>query len=207
MALQKGDIVWVKGEYSSKNEKGIQNFNHPGIVIQNDLGNNYSDTTIVCLGTSTIKNTNQKTHFIVEPKDQLLYTTMFMTEQIYTVNTSILTYRGKLNSEEFKALNNALCISLDLGDALSFFKNRPINYTEKEKDIYISNKGMYDELNYINSLLSNFSGIDSVDENELVDKYIEKQFSTLYNRENKTKQDIYKMIWYLNRMLKSPKLK
>lgn len=205
MAFQKGDIVWIKGQGGKRSSDGVQDFDHPGIVIQNDIGNEYGQTVIVCLGTSVIKNESQKTHFIIE-SDCLQYKTMFMTEQIYTCNTRYITYLGKLNFDQYRTLNNALCVSLDLGKALEYFKNKPIENQER-KEMYIPNTGMYNELNYINSLIDNFSGIDSIDTNELVDTYIKKQLNVLYEKKDKTKEDIRKIIWYLNRMLKSPKLK
>ena len=64
--VKRGEIYWVDfGDTLGSEVSGI----HPGLIVQNDDGNNYSPTTIVVALTSQ-KKPNLPTHVILE-KDTL----------------------------------------------------------------------------------------------------------------------------------------
>lgn len=109
MEYKRGDVVWCNIENSEGSE---QDGTRPAVIIQNDMGNKFSPTVIVALGTSKCKKTNLPTHFFVSRNNVEF---MLMTEQIRTVSKHRLSNKiGELENYELKKLNRALNISLDL---------------------------------------------------------------------------------------------
>lgn len=93
-----------------------QNGYRPVVVIQNDVGNRHSPTTIVAAISTQIKSKAKlPTHFHVSPTCGLLQPSMIMLEQIRTIDKSRLDkYIGKLSPAEIIGLNHALAISIGL---------------------------------------------------------------------------------------------
>lgn len=88
-------------------QKGLR----PAVVIQNDIGNKFSTTTIVAFLTSKRKK-NMPTHVQVRcsglPKKSIV-----MLEQIRTISvTRLKNYFGTLNFYDMKRIDRALKISL-----------------------------------------------------------------------------------------------
>lgn len=93
-----------------------QNGYRPVVIIQNDMGNKHSPTTIVA-AISTQMKTKAKlpTHYHLKQNNGLVQPSMVMLEQIRTIDKTRLTqYIGKLSDEEIKGLNHALAISIGL---------------------------------------------------------------------------------------------
>lgn len=86
----------------------------PVIVIQNDTGNHFSPTTIVCTITS-VKKKDLPTHVYVFNSGGLRKHSTILCEQIFTVNKSdLIQYIGTITN---KHILNRLdsCVRLSLG--------------------------------------------------------------------------------------------
>lgn len=91
-----------------------QNGYRPVVIIQNDVGNRHSPTTIVAaISTKINTKANLPTHFHVSPACGLAQPSIIMLEQIRTIDKARLEkYIGKLSSSDMKGLNHALAISI-----------------------------------------------------------------------------------------------
>lgn len=101
--------IWLAdlGERSGN----IQSGKRPVIVLQNDIGNKYSPTTIVVPLTSQIKNL-LPVHCDVGVECGLKKTSTSLMEQITTINQSQLIKRiGALDVEGYKAIKSAIVAS------------------------------------------------------------------------------------------------
>lgn len=89
----------------------IQSGKRPVIVLQNDVGNKYSPTTIVVPLTSQIKNL-LPVHCDVGVECGLKKTSTSLMEQITTINQSQLIKKiGALDVEGYKAIKSAIVAS------------------------------------------------------------------------------------------------
>lgn len=88
----------------------------PVLIVQNDIGNKYSPTTIVAAITSQSKNPIP-THVAIprNKENGLKVDSVIMLEQIRTIDKSRIKDRiGRLRSEEFKLVINAFKTSLSI---------------------------------------------------------------------------------------------
>ena len=112
--------TYLRGElYYADLGTGIgseQNGYRPVVIIQNDVGNRHSPTTIVATISTQIKTkANLPTHYYLKPGSGLVQPSMVMLEQIRTVDkTRLVQYIGKLSDGEIKGLNHALAVSIGL---------------------------------------------------------------------------------------------
>lgn len=84
-SIRKGDVLLVDFK---KNEGSEQNGIRPAIVIQNDTGNSFAPTTIVCPLTSKQKGTDV-THVVLSPEDcGVLHPSIVLCEQIRVIDKS-----------------------------------------------------------------------------------------------------------------------
>lgn len=89
----------------------IQSGKRPVIILQNNIGNKYSPTTIVVPLTSQIKNL-LPVHCDVGVECGLKKTSTSLMEQITTINQSQLIKRiGALDVEGYKAIKSAIVAS------------------------------------------------------------------------------------------------
>lgn len=89
----------------------IQSGKRPVIVLQNDIGNKYSPTTIVVPLTSQIKNL-LPVHCDLGVECGLKKTSTSLMEQITTINQSQIIKRiGALDEEGYKAIKRAIVAS------------------------------------------------------------------------------------------------
>ncbi|MDE6952848.1 MAG: type II toxin-antitoxin system PemK/MazF family toxin [Erysipelotrichales bacterium] len=88
----------------------------PVLILQNDVGNYYSDTTIVASMTSFFRNKKHiPTHFVVTAREELRNDSIVLLEQIRTISKSRLIKKiGKLSIDEMNALNKCLFISVGI---------------------------------------------------------------------------------------------
>lgn len=87
----------------------------PVLIIQNEIGNKYSPTLIVCVLTSKVKKM-QVTHVHLDAKKNGLdRDSIALLEQIRTIDKNRLIGKvAEISSEDMKKVNNALKASLAL---------------------------------------------------------------------------------------------
>ena len=86
----------------------------PVLILQNDVGNKHSPTTIIAPITSIQKKTYLPTHVFmgadVLPKDSYI-----LLEHIRAIDkTRLRNFIGRIEAETIKKVNRAICISLDI---------------------------------------------------------------------------------------------
>ena len=107
--MERGEIYIARLKGSGSVQRGVR----PVVIIQNDVGNEHSTTTLVASITKQLKKVIQPTHVILEHHDNV--SGMILCEQLCTVNKSDLTKRvGHLSSSELKLIDQALCVSIGI---------------------------------------------------------------------------------------------
>lgn len=110
-ALTRGTVVFVKNERANGH---VMSGNHPAVIIQNDVGNKYSPTVIVCYLSSQLKRLDMKTHVLLQHYDNLKVSVV-QAEQIVTINKSdILSIVTKLRPEDVTRVDTAIRVSLGM---------------------------------------------------------------------------------------------
>jgi mRNA interferase MazF len=119
--VQRGDIVIFR-QNAEEAEGSEQRGTRPGLVIQNDVGNCYSGTTIVALMT---KATNQKpnipTHQFIKAdagcwNNTLTEDSIILFEQIKTIDKKrIIRLAGKITPSQMNECDEKLLISIGIG--------------------------------------------------------------------------------------------
>lgn len=109
--LTRGTVVFV----DNKHAKGhIMKGAHPAVIIQNNKGNKYSPTVIVCYLSSQLKRPDMKTHVLLQHYDNMK-TSMVQAEQIVTINKSdILSVVTELRREDLVRVDEAVRVSVGL---------------------------------------------------------------------------------------------
>ncbi len=111
--VARGDIIWVDfKDYYGNVQGGIR----PALVLQNNKGNRYSPTVILCTLTTKNKKLNQPTH-ILASKDEtgLPQDSVIQLENIQTVNKfQIIKFAGRLTNNLLQQVNSAIKVSLSL---------------------------------------------------------------------------------------------
>ncbi|MBZ4688335.1 MAG: mRNA interferase MazF [Clostridia bacterium] len=113
--VRRGDIFYA---YLNPVVGSEQGGTRPVLIIQNDIGNQYSPTTIVAAVTSQISKAKLPTH-VEMPKEKsgLEKDSVILTEQIRTIDKSRLKQKvASLDDEFMECVSNALEISLGLTD-------------------------------------------------------------------------------------------
>lgn len=86
----------------------------PVLVIQNDLGNKYSPTTIVA-PISTKKDCDLPTHILIKQFDKIRHNSIIMLEQIRTIDKSRLKgFICMLDDEQLEEVDQAIMTSLGI---------------------------------------------------------------------------------------------
>lgn len=113
MHVKRGDIYYAQLNPVVGSEQGGT---RPVLVIQNDIGNQYSPTTIVAAITSQINKAKLPTHVeISAEKSGLERDSVILGEQIRTIDKSRLKQKVAFLDEELMLqVNKALEISLGL---------------------------------------------------------------------------------------------
>ena len=100
MDIKFGDIIQVDFGVTTGS---IQGNIRPCAVVQNNMGNKFSPTTIVIPLTSEIKKINMPVHDILYKSEQngLKSGSLILGEQVRVIDKSMILYRlGTLNDEE-----------------------------------------------------------------------------------------------------------
>lgn len=107
----KGDIYYADlGTTIGSEQSGTR----PVIVVQNNIGNKYSPTTIVVPLTTMNKN-QQPTHYILDPSCNIPYYSVVLAEQIRVIDKKRLKNKiGFLNKNIMKEIDNTIKIALEL---------------------------------------------------------------------------------------------
>jgi len=114
MDVKRGEIFLVDLEPVKGSEQGLK---RPAVVIQNDIGNKYSPTTIVAPLTSKYEETNPaQVNLEADPETGLKKDSTVLLNQIRTISTEhrILKKIGKIPREKMQEINKAIKISLAL---------------------------------------------------------------------------------------------
>ncbi|BAF58919.1 MAG: type II toxin-antitoxin system PemK/MazF family toxin [Pelotomaculum sp.] len=115
MAVRRGDIYYADLSPVVGSEQGGT---RPVLIIQNDIGNQYSPTTIVAAITSQIDKPKLPTHVAMPASPGgLEKNSVILLEQIRTIDKSRLMEKvTALDSEMMARVNQAIEISLGLVD-------------------------------------------------------------------------------------------
>lgn len=113
MSIKRGEIYYAELNPVVGSEQGGT---RPVLVIQNDIGNQYSPTTIVAAITSQISKAKLPTHVEVKAKRSgLERDSVILTEQIRTIDKSRLKEKvAVLDAEVMLRVDEAIEISLGL---------------------------------------------------------------------------------------------
>ena len=114
--IKRGAIVFVKNPFQYDLNSHIMQGDHYAIVCQNDLGNTYSDSVIVCYVTSKIKRLDIKTNICLQFYEGLdSKPAMVKCSQIMTVDKDdILKVVDQLRPEDVIRFDQAIKTSLSL---------------------------------------------------------------------------------------------
>lgn len=95
-----GDVVQVDfGEQKGSVQGGVR----PAVIIQNNIGNKYSPTTIVIPLTSEMKRLNMPVHDVIRKSDRngLKKDSLVLGEQLRIIDKNRILYKlGELNEQE-----------------------------------------------------------------------------------------------------------
>ena len=109
--LTRGTVVFVK---NNQNNGHVLQGNHPAVIIQNDIGNKYSPTVIVCYLSSQLKRLELKTHVLLQHYDNMKVS-VAQAEQLATIDKSdIMSVVTKLRPEDLIRIDTAVRVSLGL---------------------------------------------------------------------------------------------
>lgn len=110
-AFIRGTVVFVDNKQDNGHVmKGV----HPAVIIQNNIGNKYSPTVIVCYLSSQLKRPDMKTHVLLQHYENMK-TSMVQAEQIATINkTDILSVVTHLRPEDIARVDAAVLVSVGL---------------------------------------------------------------------------------------------
>lgn len=118
MIIYRGYIVMVD---FGENQGSVQKGKRPAVVIQNDIGNKFSTTTIVVPITGRSKK-EIPTHHELYKKDYkcLKCNSTILAEQVLTISKGqILEVIGKLRDEDSEKLDGILSVSINLNNRVS----------------------------------------------------------------------------------------
>lgn len=125
--LKRGDIFYVN---LGTNIGSEVNKVRPCVVVQNDIGNKYSPTTIV-VPISEGRCKNLPTHIKIKP--WMLFDGLekiagtVLTEQIRTVDKErFLNKIGKVKEAALKQIDDAMILSIGIGSSNDKAKNQPL---------------------------------------------------------------------------------
>jgi len=113
MRIRRGDIFYAELSPVVGSEQGGT---RPVLVLQNDIGNQHSPTTIVAAITSQISKAKLPTHVEIKARiSGLEKDSVILLEQIRTIDKSRLREKvSTLDEEIMEKVNRAIAISLGL---------------------------------------------------------------------------------------------
>ncbi|MGI6064938.1 MAG: type II toxin-antitoxin system PemK/MazF family toxin [Bacillota bacterium] len=115
MIIKRGEVFYAELNPVQGSEQGGT---RPVLVVQNDIGNQYSPTTIILAITSQINKAKLPTHVeLPKEKTGLERDSVILAEQVRTIDKSRLQHKVTvLSNEIMEKVNRAVEISLGLVD-------------------------------------------------------------------------------------------
>jgi mRNA interferase MazF len=110
--IKRGEIYWIDWNPGRGSEQsGLR----PALIIQNDVGNKYSSTTIIAALTTTIQKPYPFTVNIKAKESRLPKDSMINLSQIMTIDKIRLVDKcGELNETKMAEVNEAIKASLGI---------------------------------------------------------------------------------------------
>jgi len=111
--INRGDIFYANLDGTIGSEQsGVR----PVIIVQNDIGNKYSPTTIIVPLTKKVRlKVNQPTHFWINPFGNIRFDSIVLAEQIRVIDKSRLKGKiGIVNNKIMQEIDNKILIALGL---------------------------------------------------------------------------------------------
>ena len=111
--VARGDIYFAELNPVQGSEQGGT---RPVLVIQNDVGNTYSPTTIVLAITSQLNKARLPTHVAVPASESgLSRDSVILAEQVRTIDKSRLRQKvARLDDRTMRRIENAMAVSMGL---------------------------------------------------------------------------------------------
>ena len=110
MIVKRGEVYFANLNPVVGSEQGGK---RPVVIIQNDIGNTYSTTTIIAPITTKDRHSRVPTHVSISKKTEPLRDSVAMLEQIRTIEKSRLKKCiGTLSDETMKKIDDAVLISI-----------------------------------------------------------------------------------------------
>ncbi len=114
--VSRGDVFYADLSPVVGSEQGGM---RPVLILQNDVGNRHSPTTIVCAITGSTNKKFLPTHVSIGSVGKLSQTSVALLEQLRTIDRSRLQDRiGRLSTEKITQIDHALAVSIGLAPAL-----------------------------------------------------------------------------------------
>jgi mRNA interferase MazF len=112
--INRGEIYYTNLSPSQGSEQGGL---RPTLIVQNNVGNKHSPTTIVVPLTSRLTKKQLPTHIVLAEGCGLSCESVVLCEQVRTIDKSRLSNKlGAVSNEVMAQVDKALKISLGLGD-------------------------------------------------------------------------------------------
>ncbi len=112
MIVKRGDVYYADLSPIVGSEQGGV---RPVLILQNDVGNKYSQTVIVSAITSQLNKAKLPTHISLEANSGLSKNSVVLLEQIRTIDKQRLKEKiGHIDEGTMKQVNDALSISFGM---------------------------------------------------------------------------------------------
>lgn len=112
--IERGDLFLADlgSESIGSEQRGIR----PVLIIQNDIGNQFSPTVIIASITTKVNKTNLPTHIFLNKKTtDIREDSIVMLEQIRTIDKTRLKEKiGELDQKHIRKIDKALKVSLHI---------------------------------------------------------------------------------------------
>lgn len=146
-ALKRGDIYYADLSGLEQSLGSEQTGRRPVLIIQNDIGNRYSPTTIVAILTTKIKR-NLPTHVVIRDFEGLARTSAVCLEQIKTIDKGRLEeYCGNVGDTMMRKIEKAIFISLGTRKDTSY-EEAIFDVEEEDSMEMIRRDTVFDSSNY-----------------------------------------------------------
>ena len=121
MEIKRGEVYLADLDPIVGSEQGGV---RPVVVIQNDIGNKFSTTTIAAITTKD-KRSNMPTHIHLDSTIEPLRNSVVLLEQIRTIDKQrLIKYIGKLSDAVMKQIDEAYLISIGVTKRNKKFEKR-----------------------------------------------------------------------------------
>lgn len=189
---ERGDIYYADLSGIEQSIGCEQKGRRPVLVIQNDIGNKHSSTTIVAILTTKMKK-NLPTHVVLKNVADLKQTSTVCVEQIKTIDKSRLEdYLGNVGEDTMCQIDKAISISLGIGKINESNWNLLDQlYTEEEKnnmDIKPS-QTLYDD--------QNIDWLQMAESQFQFFTYAEQHVANLKYKRDEVEQEIENILTYI----------